>query len=58
MSDWMEIDRQLAKEAQCGYEAFINGKTKYENPHDPGSLNFDMWASGYNEAKDLTAKTT
>lgn len=52
MSDWAEIDRCLAREAQDGYEAFKKGISKYENPNEPGSLNFDMWNSGWNEAAD------
>lgn len=52
MSDWAAIDRQLALEAKAGYKAFTDGLSKYENPNEPGSLNFDMWKSGWDEAEE------
>lgn len=46
--DFEETDNHIQKCMDMGYQAKIDGKTKYENDFEPGSLGFDAWASGYN----------
>lgn len=46
--DYRDIDIHLQKCIDMGYQARIDGKTKYENDFEPGSLSFDAWAKGFN----------
>jgi hypothetical protein len=45
--DFKEIDRHLQKCMYMGHMAALEGKSKYENEFEPGSLSFDAWAAGF-----------
>jgi hypothetical protein len=45
--DLKEIDRHLTIVFDEWYNAAKQGKSKYENNHEPGSLPFDAWAAGW-----------
>lgn len=47
-----DIKRVLIKNFDEGYEAFAEGISKYENPYEPGSLNFEKWESGWEISKE------
>jgi hypothetical protein len=46
-----DIDNHLQSCMDKGIWAYNNKLTKYDNPHDPGSLSFDAWAAGFKLAE-------
>lgn len=36
---------------ELGYEAYGDGISKYENPFEPGSIQFDDWNYGWLDAE-------
>lgn len=47
-----EIDNHLQNCMDRGVKAFLDGLTKYDNDFEPGSLDFDAWASGFSIAQN------
>lgn len=53
-----EIYNSLQHSFNEGYEAYKEGLSKYENPNEPGSLNFDSWNAGWHSAQSNEFLTT
>lgn len=49
--DYQEIDIAMSEAFKNGIEAFNDGKTKYDNDYEPGSLSFMSWDAGFKTAE-------
>lgn len=50
--DFNETDMHIQKCMDMGFNAYLNGKTKFDNEFEPGSLSFDAWQAGYSITED------